>query len=152
LRVVDLDERSWLPRHRRGDPLAFSELLAAYRAPVYGYLARCGIASAARDDLFQDIFLKIHLHADSYQPSRALRPWIFTIVANTLRNHVRDEKARAAGRMRYAARVEVEASEDTESLVVGEQTAEWIERAVRALPLPQREVLLLVRVAGLSLR
>ncbi len=54
-RVVDLDERAWLARHCRGDSTAFPALLEAYRRPVYGYLVRCGVAAADRDDLFQSV-------------------------------------------------------------------------------------------------
>ena len=63
--VVNLDERNWLPRHCRGDGQAFAELVNAYQSPVYGYLVRCGVPPAARDDVFQEIFVKIHLAAAS---------------------------------------------------------------------------------------
>ena len=72
--VVSLDERDWLPRHCRGEQEAFGELMKAYQAPVYRYLARCGVPPASRDDVFQEIFVKIHLAAASYQPSRP-PPW-----------------------------------------------------------------------------
>ena len=78
--VVELEERSWLPRHCRGDQAAFPALMDAYRGPVYGYLVRCGIAEADRDDLFQNVFLKIHAAAASYEPVRALAPWILPML------------------------------------------------------------------------
>ena len=83
LRVVELEERSWLGRHCRGDQSAFPALLTAYRRPVYSYLVRSGVAEAERDDLFQSIFLKIHAAAKSYKPNLPLAPWLFTIAANT---------------------------------------------------------------------
>ena len=43
-----------LLRHIAGEQGAFAELVSRYRAPVYSYLARCGIDPADRDDLFQD--------------------------------------------------------------------------------------------------
>ena len=92
LRVVDLKELQWLPRHVRGDDDAFPALMEAYRAPVWNYLARCGVSLSLREDLFQDIFLKIHQSAASYRAAWPLRPWVFTIAANTLRNHVRDRQ------------------------------------------------------------
>ena len=46
--VVDLEERTWLARHRRGDSSAFPALMAAYRRPVYSYLVRSGVAGAGR--------------------------------------------------------------------------------------------------------
>ena len=48
--VVDLEERSWLARHRRGDAGAFPALMAAHRRPGYSYLVRNGITEADRDD------------------------------------------------------------------------------------------------------
>ena len=149
--VVNLDERNWLPRHCRGDHEAFAELMNAYQAPVYGYLVRCGVPAASRDDVFQEIFVKIHLAAASYQPSRPLRPWLFTIAANNVRNHLRDE-----GRRRGAAsaRADSRPSEDhgPQALAEIHETIAWLEQAVPRLPLEQREVLLLGSVAGLRLQ
>ena len=67
--VLDLEERNWLPRHCRGDASAFGKLIAAYRALVFTFLHRYGVRSDECDDLFQEIFLKIHLAAGSYQPT-----------------------------------------------------------------------------------
>ena len=85
--LVNLGERHWLPRHVRGEKGVFAELVGAYRAPVYNYLLRCGVESGSRDDLFQEIFLKVHRAAADYKPSRPLRPWIFTIMAKTVKTH-----------------------------------------------------------------
>jgi RNA polymerase sigma-70 factor (ECF subfamily) len=149
--VVNLDERNWLPRHCRGDRQAFAELVAAYQAPVYGYLVRCGVPPASRDDVFQEIFVKIHLAAASYQPSRPLRPWLFTIAANSVRNHLRDE-----GRRREAGdahvRNEPRCHHDPQMLAEIQETLAWLEQALPALPLDQREVLLLGAVGGLRLK
>ena len=76
--VVDLSERTWLPRHCRGDQQAFELLLGAYRKLVYTFLYRYGIDSQNRDDLFQDIFLKVHQSAPSYRPSEPLQPWLIS--------------------------------------------------------------------------
>lgn len=149
--VVNLDERHWLPRHCRGDRKAFTELINAYQAPVYGYLVRCGVPPASRDDVFQEIFVKIHLAAASYQPSRPLRPWLFTIAANSVRNHFRDES-----RHRVAGEGEAcdapSGDHGPRALAEIRETVAWLERALPALPLAQREVLLLGSVAGLRLQ
>ena len=150
-RVVSLDERNWLPRHCRGDREAFTELMNAYQAPVYGYLVRCGVPPASRDDVFQEIFVKIHLAAASYQPSRPLRPWLFTIAANGVRNHFRDESRR---RMAGGTQACNEPSGDhgPQALAEIQEAVAWLERALPALPLAQREVLLLGSVGGLRLQ
>jgi RNA polymerase sigma-70 factor (ECF subfamily) len=149
--IVNLDERNWLVRHCRGDGVAFAELMNAYQAPVYGYLVRCGVPSASRDDVFQEIFVKIHLGAASYQPSRALRPWLFTIAANCVRNHLRDE-----GRRRGAGEVQADSRPSgdpgPQALAEIDETLAWLEQALPRLPLEQREVLLLGSVGGLRLQ
>ena len=59
-------------------------LVSRYRAAVYSYLVRCGVAEADRDDLFQEIFIRIHRAASRYRPDCPLHPWLFTIVANAV--------------------------------------------------------------------
>ena len=73
IHAVRADERQLLLRHREGDPEAFGALVKEYRGPVYAYLTRCGIETDLRDDLFQDIFIKIHRAAASYQAHRPPR-------------------------------------------------------------------------------
>ncbi len=150
--VVDLEERTWLARHCRGDASAFPALLEAYRRPVYGYLVRSGVAEADRDDIFQTIFLKIHAAAGTYDPTRPLGPWLFTIVANTVRNQFRAQ----------AVSIKTVPSDDPldsfeprdpnpgpEHIAEVRETVAWLEGALFALPLAQREVLLLITIVGL---
>ncbi len=150
--VVDLEERTWLTRHCRGDASAFPALLEAYRRPVYGYLVRSGVAEADRDDIFQSIFLKIHAAARSYDPTRPLRPWLFTIVANTVRNHFRAQAVPIATVPRDDPRDPLDPPDPNpgpENIAATRETVAWLEQALLALPLAQREVLLLVTVTGL---
>lgn len=142
MKVATPEEGQILVRHREGDADAFRELVSRYRAPVYAYLVRCGVDPSGRDDLFQDIFLKVHRAAHAYDPARPLHPWLFTIVANTVRTHFR--------RLRVSALVQLErAPEPSTPSDYGQQqleaaeTAGWLAEALSQLPLPQREVVLL---------
>lgn len=149
--VVDLDERAWLARHLRGDARAFPELLAAYQGPVWRYIGRCGVRGAAREDLLQEVFLKIHAAAASYQPARPLRPWIFTIAANTVRNHVRDRRDDVEVPLERIVDSRAAPGAGLERQAAADETLGWLEGAIASLPLAQREVLLLVSVEGLAL-
>lgn len=148
--VVDLGERGWLPRHVRGDPAAFPALVAAYRRPIYGYLVRSGIAPAERDDVFQTVFLRVHQAARRYEPSRPLKPWLFAIVANAVRNHVRDARA-ARSNLSHDDPPELpDGQPGADRTLEARQTVAWIEGAIADLPEAQRQVLLLVSVAELA--
>jgi len=150
--VVNLDERNWLARHCRGDRNAFAELMNAYQSSVYGYLVRCGVPQANRDDVFQEIFVKIHLAAASYQPSRPLRPWLFTIAANSVRNHLRDESHHRRGAGPVCADSRPSGDHGPRALAEIDEALAWLEQALPRLPLEQREVLLLGSVGGLRLQ
>ena len=89
------DEKALLLRHRAGDRDAFAGLVEAYRAPVYSYLVRAGVPEGERDDLFQEVFLRVHRSASSYQEDRPVHPFLFTIVCNTVRTHLRRRRVRA---------------------------------------------------------
>jgi len=132
-----------------GDDQAFPALMAAYRRPVYSYLVRYGVPDADRDDIFQTIFLKIHAAADSYDASQPLAPWLFTIVANTVRNHTRG----GASHLRVVADDDPPDAPDPtpspERVAEARQTLAHVEVLLRRLPIAQREVLLLASVAGM---
>lgn len=139
-----------LARHRGGDGAAFAELVARYRRIVYGYLVRCGVEGAARDDVFQEIFTSIHRAAATYRPERPLKPWVLTIVANAVRSHHR--KARRPTHVLSPAEFPPDGSPtpDSHQLAEARETAAWIERAIAMLPISQREVVTLCCVEQLA--
>ena len=147
--VVDLEERTWLTRHLRGDTSAFPALLEAYRRPVYSYLVRSGVDEADRDDVFQSIFLKIHIAANAYDPARPLAPWLFTIVANSVRNHLRDRPRPSDLRQNEEPPDAPDPNPGPEQITTVRETISWLEGALCHLPPVQREVLLLTTVVGL---
>jgi len=145
-------EENLILRHVEGEPDAFAELIDRYRAPVFSYLSRCGVVDDDRDDLFQEIFIRVHRAAASYDPSRPLHPWLFTIVANAVRNHLRRQRVRSL----VGSAVEgVDSATDNpgaERVAAGRQTVAWLEKRIRELPLARREVLLLACVESLPLK
>jgi RNA polymerase sigma-70 factor (ECF subfamily) len=143
------DERELLLRHRGGDPEAFARLVASYRRPVYSYLVRCGVPESDRDDLFQEIFVKIHASAGQYRSDRPLHPWLFTIVANTARTYHRKNKVREMVFADPPACEPRAAGADAERQAMAGQTAAWLEREIAKLPLAQREVLILTCIENL---
>lgn len=142
MKIVALDERRLLPRHCQGEPAAFAELVKGFRAPVYSYLVRCGLDRAACDDVFQEVFIKVHHAAATYEPEKPLKPWLFTIVVNTVRSHWRKERVRQLVASEEAPEpVSTEARPDER--VEATETAAALERALAKLSQAEREVVLL---------
>lgn len=144
------EERDLLLRHRDGDPEAFPNLVTRYRAPVYSYLIRCGVADSDRDDLFQDIFIKIHQAAGQYQADRPLHPWLFTIVANTVRTYYRRRRTRQIIFAESSAREPKDRTPNAEQLAQAQQTTQWLEKEIQALPATERQVLVLACLEHLA--
>ena len=142
-----------LRRHVAGDSGAFARLVAGYRAPVYGYLCRCGVEPADRDDLFQEVFIKIHRAAASYEPSRPAHPWIFTVVANTVRNHLRRRRLSKLVLVsgETAAREPADTSADSARQAEAREAARLVDRELAGLKPVQRQVVLLAGVEKLTM-
>lgn len=152
--VVPLSDRVLLERHLRGDREAFAELMRTYANSVLGYLARCGVPASEREDLFQEVFCKVHRALSRGLPDGAVRPWLFAITVNTARDSFRKAKVRSV------VRLEDGAGEDTaddarepgpDHAAEARETASFLEAEVAKLPLDQREALVLCSVEGLSL-
>ncbi|MDQ3035697.1 MAG: RNA polymerase sigma factor [Myxococcota bacterium] len=152
-RVIPLPDRALLERHVRGDPSAFAALVEAWQGPVYGYLARSGVAGAERDDLFQDVFLRIHRGLAEGLPPGPTGPWIFAIAVNAVRSHFRKARVRAVVTLSEdpAATAAHDAPSPERALALRQTTA-WALEEIAKLPLEQREALLLCTVHGLELR
>ena len=149
--VVSLDERRLLLRHREGDPAAFGELVSLYRSSVFGYLVRSGVPRGHQEDLFQEIFLRVHKSAGQYQSDRALKPWLFAIVTNVVRSHYRKLRVRQLISADPQAVDEAQSAlPSSEELSQAQQTARWLEQALKKLPLKHREVIILCAVEKMS--
>ena len=152
VRAVRADERQLLLRHREGDAEAFASLVAEYRSPIYSYLSRCGVDPADRDDLFQEVFIKIHRAAASYQDHRPVHPWIFTIVSNTVRTYLRKRRVRQLVFAEAAAEDPPDPAPDGERSTAARQAAAFVQQELGRLRLVQRQVVLLACVERMALK
>ena len=132
---------------RRSFERRFDELFPA----VHRYLAR-RVGTALADDLAAETFATAYRRRDDYDPGRgALRPWLFGIAANLVRNHWRAEQHLLELDARLAA--DVELREDlamSDDRLSASLVAPRIAAALSELVADQREVLLLHVWADLS--
>lgn len=138
-----------LLRHLQGDETAFPRLVQSWSGPLFSYLARSGIPAWEREDLFQDVFVKVHRAATSFDPARTFKPWLFAIAVNTVRNHLRAQ-SRAVFVDGDPAATERDPAPSVEAVLEAQETARFLEAQVEKLPLAQREVVLLCCVERIS--
>jgi RNA polymerase sigma factor (sigma-70 family) len=140
-------------------PARFALVYDAQYPAVHRYVAaRLGPDTA--EDVAAEVFLTAFRTRARFDPGRgAVRPWLFGIATNLVARHGRGERRRQAG-LRAAAGVEHGPGHESGSeagfeegvaeKVAAQRLRPQLGAALAALKAPDRDVLLLVAVAGLS--
>jgi RNA polymerase sigma-70 factor (ECF subfamily) len=160
--IADLSDRELLQHHLEGDPEAFPALVERYRKQLFNFLARFTNDAALADDVFQEAFLQLHISAAAFDPSRRLKPWLFTIAANKARDAMRSRTRRQAApldatvggsaaddKTSYADLMPADIPPPDESLLNFE-TREAVQKIVDRMPENLRMVLLLSYFHGFA--
>ena len=85
-----------LARFGEGDEAAFRELVNRYKNGLYAFLKKFLNHQDMVEDTFQETFLQLFTSRDSFDTSRPLRPWLFTIAANKAKDALRKRQRTAA--------------------------------------------------------
>ncbi len=91
-----LTDAELLQRYSGGDEAAFQEIVSRYKNSLYAFLKQFLNQSDLVDDVFQETFLQLFTSRKSFDPSRPLRPWLFTIAANKAKDALRKSQRTAA--------------------------------------------------------
>jgi len=145
--------------YQAGDEGAFDELVRAYSAQVYALLTRFLGTVPAREDLVQEVFLRVIRARERYQPAARFSTWLYRIVFNLCVN----EKERLAGRLEVSLDAEPETEQPgrraafadhgapaPSAALEREDAVQAVRAALAALPPTQRMALLLAKYEDLS--
>jgi RNA polymerase sigma-70 factor (ECF subfamily) len=83
-----------MTRARRGDVVAFAELVDGYWPAVVGWFVRQLGDRQDAEDLAQEVFLRIFRARHRYRPRAKFSTWLFHVAANVARNAVRSRRRR----------------------------------------------------------
>jgi len=132
-----------MTRYQAGDAAAATALIARVSPRLYRYFAAHAASRAHADDLLQDTWLRVHRVRRTYQPGAPVLPWVYAIA-----RRVRIDHYRKFGRI--ASRVaSLEAAADVASAPQRERDS--LDSLLGGLPESQREVIELLKIAGMSL-
>jgi len=85
-----------LTRYSRGDEAAFREIVSRYKNSLYAFLWQFLNRPDLVEDVFQETFLQLFSSRASFDNTRPLRPWLFTIAANKAKDALRKWQRTAA--------------------------------------------------------
>lgn len=87
-------DEALMERVRRGDESALAELIRRYEQPLFNYIAKMLGNRTDAEDIFQETFLRVHLHGNRFWFNAPFRPWVYRIATNLCKDRLRYRKRR----------------------------------------------------------
>ena len=135
-----------MERYQGADELAATELVRRVSPMLYrSFLAHTRSADIS-EDLLQDTWIRIHKARHTYRPPAPVLPWLYSIAEHTRLDGYR-RRQRRQGRESTLENAPEPASEQTDDVV----QRLTLQKLMLALPESQRQVLIMLKVSGLSL-
>ncbi len=137
-----------------GDENAFRELVSRYKNSLYTFLYHFINDRHLVEDVFQETFIQLFVSRDSFDPTRPLHPWLFTIAANKAKDALRKHHRTAAmpigsitdtEEMSFDEALNVLTSDETMPYekLQDDETAVRVRRIISDMPENLREILIL---------
>jgi RNA polymerase sigma-70 factor (ECF subfamily) len=149
-----MDDVELMKRCAAGDEGAFRELASRYKDSVYVFLRRFLNDRSLVDDVFQETFMQLYVSRDTFDLSKPLRPWLFTIAANKAKDALRRMKRAGSTNLGSMFDDEEHSIDDVLNTrdhdahmpyddLIREETAAAVQRVIVQMPARLREILIL---------
>jgi RNA polymerase sigma-70 factor (ECF subfamily) len=156
-----LTDGQLLTRYTAGEEAAFRELVNRYKNSLYAFLKQFLNRHELIEDVFQETFVQLFNSRQSFDDTRPLRPWLFTIAANKAKDALRKWQRTAAVPIGTIAESEDLSFDDMLNTISADSTVpsdklEKSETAARVgtiianMPENLREILILAYFNGFS--
>lgn len=149
-----LTDAELLARYAAGEEAAFREIVSRYKNSLYAFLRQFLNRHDLVEDVFQETFLQLFTSRGSFDNSRPLRPWLFTIAANKAKDALRKWQRTSAVPIGTMADSQDLSFDDMLNSVTSDNTMPYdkllkdetalrVERIVADMPENLREILVL---------
>jgi RNA polymerase sigma-70 factor (ECF subfamily) len=135
--------RELMVRYQQGDAAAVETLVTNLSPALLRFCWGAGMSRSDAEDVLQDCWLRIHRGRHTYLPSEPLLPWIFAVARHT--------RLDAYRRRRRLGTREILVAEGPEPASVAPSPENDVMDLVNRLPDGQREVIVMLKVVGMSL-
>ena len=132
--------------YQRGDFAAATDLIERISPRLHRFFAAQSGSRAHADDLLQETWLRIHKVRYTYRPGEPALPWFYAIARHIRVDHHRKSVRTAVGEQKLEAM-----SKDAAAVPGESDRADGLEALLAPLPESQREVIEMLKVAGMSL-
>jgi len=139
---------------REGESAAFDRLLRRHEGPVLALLRSLGVPPDDREDVAQEIFIRLFRHLDRYRPSQPFGGWLYRISVNACHDY-RRQKLRRRGEQpgsEAAMREATDGAPGPSELYSGVEEKSRLEKALEELSERERAVFVLCEMEELPTR
>jgi RNA polymerase sigma-70 factor (ECF subfamily) len=154
LKGITMSEMRLSKRYAAGEEGAFQELVNEYKDSVYAFLRRHLSDRDLVDDVFQETFVQLYISRDTFDPSKPLRPWLFTIASNKAKDALRRRRRVNFVNLGGMFDSEEHSVDDVLNVLdhdehmpwddlIREETAAGVKRVIARMPARLREILIL---------
>ena len=149
-----MNDTELMRRYAAGEEGAFQELVNQYKDGVYRFLRRFLNRPDLVEDVFQETFLQLYVSRDKFDPSKPLRPWLFTIAANKAKDALRRRQRSDATNLTSMFDSDECSIDDALNTLdqdehmpyddlIRDETAAAVKRVIARMPARLREILIL---------
>ncbi|TKC04389.1 RNA polymerase sigma-70 factor [Pedobacter frigoris] len=142
-------ENNLLERIAQRDESAFRVIYEKYYPRVYTYALRYLKSETDAEEVVHEVFLKLWLRDSSALPIKSLNPYLQTLTRNRsfdmLRRKVLENRRDLSSAVTWH-----EDHNETEELIILNDTKKVLEKGIELLPAQQKQVYLLCREEGLK--
>ena len=145
--IDDRELRDLMTSYQRADPVALDELVRRISPLLLRYFAGSRLGRNDSEDLLQDCWIKIHRSRHTYRASEPLMPWIYAIARHTRLDAYRRQRRQESREVLVASVPEGR----HQMLPETPREQDDFDRLIESLPEAQREVIVMLKVSGMSL-
>src|SRR5512133_2476803 len=132
-------------RYQQGDPAAVAALVETLSPALHRFFLGQFVSRRFADDLLQETWLKVHQVRHTYRRGEPVLPWLYAIARHTRVDHFRKVRRREERELQVDNLPERPTLDTPDS-----RGGPDVDAALRELPESQREVILMLKVADMS--
>jgi len=155
----DVSDEVLMIRVKAGDDDALAVLVRRYERPLFNYACKMLGNRSDAEDVFQETFLRVHLHGNRFWGNAPFRPWLYRIATNLCKDRLRYRKRRPEVPVSSLRQDEdwpdpvaqwAATSQRPDEAALARERGEIMERALADLNVKHRAVFLMAHQEGLS--
>lgn len=148
----DIGIESLMARYQQGDFSAATALVNQLSPQLHRFFLVQFVSRRYADDLLQETWLRIHQVRHTYRPGQPVLPWLYAIARHIRVDHYRKAQRSEIREQSWDENVDIAqpGGAPGTSQEAGARTPD-LEAILATLPESQREVIVMLKVAGMSL-